>query len=144
MCEMMVVHIWNQQNTHCNKNNKTIQPRCEAKVTKTKVRASPPSTLKVHAVAIAANHAPETGLSISRHNLVKFLREARRLNPPRHQPGTCPQSLGSFKALVSSHFSRPSYSPWQRLVSVKWDGDLQDLSVCAACSEFGPSDCRVF
>ncbi len=97
--------------------------------------------LKVHVVAIAANHAPETGLSISRHNLVKFLREARRLNPPRHQPGTCAQSLGSFKALVSSHFS---YSPWQRLVSVKWDGDLQDLSVCAACSEFGPATVEFF
>lgn len=30
MCEIMVVHIWNQLIIHCNKNNKTIQPRCEA------------------------------------------------------------------------------------------------------------------
>ncbi len=43
-----------------------------------------PSTLKVYVAAIAANHDPVEGKSVGKHDwVVKFLRGARRLNPPR-------------------------------------------------------------
>lgn len=42
------------------------------------------STLKVYVAAIAATHAPMSDLSIGKHDLVvKFLRGAKRLKPPR-------------------------------------------------------------
>ncbi len=42
-----------------------------------------PSTLKVHAAAIAAYHDRINGKSVGKHDLVvRFLRGARRLNPP--------------------------------------------------------------
>ncbi len=48
-----------------------------------------PSMLKVYVAAIAANHSLEAGRTIGRNDLViKFLRGARRLNPPR--PKTMP------------------------------------------------------
>ncbi len=56
-----------------------------------------PSTLKVYGAAIAANHDPVEGKSLGKHDwVVRFLRGARRLNPPRPPPpplyplGTCP------------------------------------------------------
>ncbi|KAI2655537.1 ORF V: Enzymatic polyprotein [Labeo rohita] len=43
-----------------------------------------PSTLKVYVAAIAAYHDAVDGLSLGKHHLiVRFLRGARRLNPPR-------------------------------------------------------------
>ncbi len=43
-----------------------------------------PSTLKVYVAAIAANHDPVQGKSVGKHDwVVRFLRGARRLNPPR-------------------------------------------------------------
>ncbi len=42
-----------------------------------------PSTLKVYVAAIAANHDPVEGKSVGKHDwVVRFLRGARRLNPP--------------------------------------------------------------
>ncbi len=53
-----------------------------------------PSTLKVYVAAIAANHDPVEGKSVGKHDwVVRFLRGARRLNPPRppiYPLGTCP------------------------------------------------------
>ncbi len=43
-----------------------------------------PSTLKVYVAAIAAHHDAVDGKSVGKHDLViRFLRGARRLNPPR-------------------------------------------------------------
>ncbi len=43
-----------------------------------------PSTLKVYVAAIAANHDPVEGKSVGKHDwVVRLLRGARRLNPPR-------------------------------------------------------------
>ncbi len=43
-----------------------------------------PSTLKVYVAAISTHHDPVEGKSVGKHNLVvRFLRGARRLNPPR-------------------------------------------------------------
>ncbi len=43
-----------------------------------------PSTLKVYVAAISAHHDPVEGRSVGKHDLViRFLRGARRLNPPR-------------------------------------------------------------
>ncbi len=43
-----------------------------------------PSTLKVYVAAISAHHDPIEGRSVGKHDLVvRFLRGARRLNPPR-------------------------------------------------------------
>ncbi len=51
----------------------------------------PPSTLKVYVAAISAHHDPIEGRSVGKHDLVvRFLRGARRLNPPR------PPSLPSW------------------------------------------------
>lgn len=48
------------------------------------------STLKVLVAAIAVYHVPITGQSIGKNDLVvRFLRGARRLNPP-HYPHTIP------------------------------------------------------
>lgn len=41
------------------------------------------STLKVYVAAIAANHDTVDGRTLGKHDLIlKFLRGARRLNPP--------------------------------------------------------------
>ncbi len=54
-----------------------------------------PSTLKVYVAAIAANHDPVEGKSVGKHDwVVRFLRGARRLNPPR--PPSIQQSSPSF------------------------------------------------
>ncbi len=64
-----------------------------------------PSTLKVYVAAISAYHDPVEGKSVGKHNLVvRFLRGARRLNPPR------PPSLPSWdlalvlRALITAPF----------------------------------------
>ncbi len=56
-----------------------------------------PSTLKVYVAAIFTHHNPVEGKSVGKHNLVvRFLRGARRLNPPR------PPSLPSWDLSIGS------------------------------------------
>ncbi len=104
--------------------------------------------------AIAANHSPEAGRIIGRNELiVKFLRGALRLNPPR--PKTVPNCDLS---IVLRALKGPPFEPLQTaglrvmtlktalllaLAFVKRVSDLQALSVSASCLEFGPNDCKV-
>ncbi len=113
-----------------------------------------PSTLKVHAAAISAYHDHIDGKSIGKHDLVvRFLRGARRLNPPR------PPSIPSWDlALVLRALQIAPFEPLQSadlrilsmktlllvaLASIKRVGDLQAFSVDVSCLEFGPADGHV-
>ncbi|XP_058618458.1 uncharacterized protein LOC131531609 [Onychostoma macrolepis] len=113
-----------------------------------------PSTLKVFVAAIAAFHAPIAGQSVGRDNsVVRFLRGAKRLNPPR--PLTVPtwdlptvlRALKGppFEPLQSTNLRSLSLKTalLLALASVKRVGDLQALSVSPACLEFGPNDSKV-
>lgn len=113
-----------------------------------------PSTLKVYVAAIAAFHAPIAGQSVGRHSLiVRFLRGARRLKPPR--PLTVPTwdlhtVLGALKGPPFEPLRSADLRPLTlktalllALASVKRVGDLQALSVSPACLEFGPNDSKV-
>ncbi len=108
-----------------------------------------PSTLKVYVAAISTHHDPVEGKSVGKHNLVvRFLRGARRLNPPR------PPSLPSWDlALVLRALITAPFEPLQSvelkflsmktllltaLASIKRVGDLQAFSVDDSCLEFGP------
>ncbi len=110
-----------------------------------------PSTLKVYVAAISTHHDPVEGKSVGKHNLVvRFLRGARRLNPPR------PPSLPSWDlALVLRAPITAPFEPLQSvemkflsmktllltaLASIKRVGDLQAFSVDDSCLEFGPAD----
>ncbi len=110
-----------------------------------------PSTLKVYVAAISAYHDPIEGKSVGKHNLVvRFLRRARRLNPPR------PPSLPSWDlALVLRALITAPFEPLQSvelkflsmktllltaLASIKRVGDLQAFSVDDSCLQFGPAD----
>ncbi len=110
-----------------------------------------PSTLKVYVAAISAYHDPVEGKSVGKHNLVvRFLRGARRLNPPR------PPSLPSWDlALVLRTLITAPFEPLQSvelkflsmktllltaLASIKRVGDLQAFSVDDSCLQFGPAD----
>ncbi len=110
-----------------------------------------PSTLKVYVAAISAYHDPVEGKSVGKHNLVvRFLRGARRLNPPR------PPSLPSWDlALVLRALITAPFEPLQSvelkflsmktllltaLASIKRVGDLQAFSVDDSCLQFGPAD----
>ncbi len=110
-----------------------------------------PSTLKVYVAAISAHHDPIEGRSVGKHNLVvRFLRGARRLNPPR------PPSLPSWDlALVLRALQTAPFEPLQSvelkflsmktllltaLASIKRVGDLQAFSVDESCLEFGLAD----
>ncbi len=113
-----------------------------------------PSTLKVHAAAISAYHDHIDGKSIGKHDLVvRFLKGARRLNPPR------PPSIPSWDlALVLRALQIAPFEPLQSadlrilsmktlllvaLASIKRVGDLQAFSVDESCLEFGPGDGHV-
>ncbi len=110
-----------------------------------------PSTLKVYVAAISTHHDPVEGKSVGKHNLVvRFLRGARRLNPPR------PPSLPSWDlALVLRALITAPFEPLQSvelkflsmkillltaLASIKRVGDLQAFSADDSCLEFGPAD----
>ncbi len=112
------------------------------------------STLKVFVAAIAAFHAPIAGQSVGRDNsVVRFLKGARRLNPP--WPLTVPTwDLPTVLRALKG----PPFEPLQSmnlrslslktalllaLASVKRVGDLQALSISPACLEFGPNDSKV-
>ncbi|KAI2646655.1 Tyrosine recombinase slr0733 [Labeo rohita] len=106
-----------------------------------------PSTLKVYVAAIAAYHDAVDGASLGKHQLiVRFLRGARRVNPPR------PHLVPSWDLSVTLQGLREA--PFEPLASVelkhlslktsiKRVGDLQAFSVDEACLEFGPGDSHV-
>ncbi len=68
-----------------------------------------PSTLKVYVAVIAANHDPVEGKSVGKHDLViRFLRGAGRLNPPR------PPSIPSWDlSLVLRALQQDPFDPLQ-------------------------------
>ncbi len=113
-----------------------------------------PSTLKVYVAAIAAHHDAVDGKSLGKHDLVvRFLRGARRLNPP------CPTLVPSWDlSLMLMALRRPPFEPLQSaelkilslktvlltaLASIKRVGDLQAFSVDESCLEFGPVNSHV-
>ncbi len=112
------------------------------------------STLRVFVAAIAAFHAPIAGQSVGRDNsVVRFLKGAKRLNPPRPLPVPTWELPTVLRALKG-----PPFEPLQStnlrslslktalllaLASVKRVGDLQALSISPACLEFGPNDSKV-
>ena len=113
-----------------------------------------PSTLKVYVAAIAAHHYAVDGESLGKHDLiVRFLRGARRLNPPR------PPSVPSWDlTLVLTSLRGRPFEPLQSvelkvlslktvllvaLASLKRVGDLHAFSVDESCLEFGPGDSHV-
>ncbi len=113
-----------------------------------------PSTLKVYVAAIAANHDPVEGKSVGKHDwVVRFLRGARRLNPPR------PPSIPSWDlSLVLGALQQGPFEPLQTvepkflsmktllllaLASIKRVGDLHAFSVDDSCLQFGPADSQI-
>ncbi|XDV26734.1 hypothetical protein PO909_030369 [Leuciscus waleckii] len=113
-----------------------------------------PSTLKVYVAAIAAFSETTLGQSIGRNDLViRFLRGAKRLNPPR--PPSVPvwdlstvleaMKGAPFEPLQSIDLKHLSFKTvfLLALASVKRIGDLHALSVSASCMEFGPNDSKV-
>ncbi len=113
-----------------------------------------PSTLKVYVAAIAAHHDAVNGKSVGKHDLVvRFLRGARRLNPPR--PHLVPSwDLPSVLTALKEEPFEPLQSVELKflslktvlltaLASVKRVGDLQAFSVNDSCLEFGPAESHV-
>ncbi len=113
-----------------------------------------PSTLKVYVAAIAANHDPVEGKSVGKHDwVVRFLRGARRLNPPG------PPSIPSWDlSLVLTALQQGPFEPLQTvepkflsmktllllaLASIKRVGDLHAFSVDDSCLQFGPADSQI-
>ncbi|KAI2658585.1 hypothetical protein H4Q32_016682 [Labeo rohita] len=108
------------------------------------------STLKDYVAAVAANHDLVDGRSLGKHNLIiRLLRGARRINPPR--PRLIPSWDLSVVLLV---LQREPFEPLQSvklgalsmktalqiaLTFLKRVRDLQALSVCNECLEFGPA-----
>lgn len=113
-----------------------------------------PSTLKVYVAATAAFTKPMLGQSLGRNDLViRFLRGAKRLNPPR--PPSVP--MWDLSTVLEAMKGAP-FEPIQSidikhlslkmvfllaLASEKRIGDLQALLVSATCMEFGPNDSKV-
>ncbi|KAI2647969.1 Tyrosine recombinase slr0733 [Labeo rohita] len=113
-----------------------------------------PSTLKVYVAAIAVYHDAVDGTSLGKHQLiVRFLRGARRVNPPRPHPipswdlSVALQGLreAPFEPLASVELKYLSLKTalLTALASIKRVGDLQAFSVDKACLEFGPGDSHV-
>ncbi len=113
-----------------------------------------PSTLKVYVAAIAAHHDAVDGKSLGKHDLViRFLRGARRLNPPRPHlvpswdlPSVLSALRGApFEPLQSVELKFLSLKTMllSALATVKRVGDLQAFSVDDSCLEFGPADSHV-
>ncbi|XDV35093.1 hypothetical protein PO909_005124 [Leuciscus waleckii] len=113
-----------------------------------------PSTLKVYVAAISAHHDAVEGKSVGKHDLIiRFLRGARRLNPPR------PPLVPSWDlSVVLTALQSAPFEPLQSvelkflsmktallaaLASIKRVGDLQAFSVDEACLEFGPANSHV-
>ncbi|KAL0148340.1 hypothetical protein M9458_056320 [Cirrhinus mrigala] len=113
-----------------------------------------PSTLKVYVAAIAAYHDAVDGTSLGKHQLiVRFMRGARRVIPPRTHPipswdlSVALQGLreAPFEPLASVELKYLSLKTalLTALASIKRVGDLQAFSVDEACLEFGPGDSHV-
>ncbi len=113
-----------------------------------------PSTLKVYVAAIAAHHDAVDGKSLGKHDLViRFLRGARRLNPPRPHlvpsrdlPSVLSALRGApFEPLQSVELKFLSLKTvlLSALATVKRVGDLQAFSVDDSCLKFGPADSHV-
>ncbi len=113
-----------------------------------------PSTLKVYVAAIAAHHDAVDGKSLGKHDLViRFLRGARRLNPPRPHlvpswdlPSVLSALRGApFEPLQSVELKFLSLKTvlLSALATVKRIGNLQAFSVDDSCLEFGPADSHV-
>ncbi len=106
------------------------------------------STLKVFVAAIAAFHAPKAGQLVGRDNsLVRFLKGARRLNPPR--PLTTwdlPTVLRALKGppfeLLQSTDLRSLSLKTALLLALASVKRVED-STSPACLEFGPNDSKV-
>ncbi len=109
-----------------------------------------PSTFKVYIAAITAHHDPVDGKTVGKDDLVvRFLRRARRLNPPQ------PPYIRSWNlSLVLRAIQQvPSVSLQSvelkflsiktlllvALASIKRVGDLQTFSVDESCLEFWPA-----
>ncbi len=103
---------------------------------------------------IAANHDPVEGNSVGKHDwVVRFLRGARRLNPPR------PPSIPSWDlSLVLRALQQGPFEPLQTvepkflsmktllllaLASIKRVEDLHAFSVDDSCLQFGPADSQI-
>ncbi len=108
----------------------------------------------MYVAAIAAHHDAVDGKSVGKHDLViRFLRGARRLNPPR--PHLVPSwDLPSVLMALKEEPFEPLQSVEPKflslktvlltaLASVKRVGDLQAFSVDDSCLEFGPADSHV-
>ncbi|XDV37733.1 hypothetical protein PO909_007293 [Leuciscus waleckii] len=113
-----------------------------------------PSTLKVYVNAIAAHHDAVEGKSVGKHNLIiRFLRGARRLNPP------CAPLVPSWDLSVGlTALQSAPFEPLQSvelkflsiktavlvaLTSIRRVGDLQVISIDEACLEFSPANSHV-
>ncbi len=110
-----------------------------------------PSTLKIYVAVIATRHDAVDGKSVGKHDLViRFLRGARRLNPP------CPHLVPSWdlRSVLAALRGEP-FEPLQSfelkflsfkrvlitaLAPVRRVGDLQAFSVDDSCLEFGPAE----
>ncbi len=113
-----------------------------------------PSTLKVSCCPLFP-HATTTSMvkSVGKHDLVvRFLRGARRLNPPRPPPYPLGTLLWCFEHSRLLHLSlavsRLKDSVYETLLlvalaSIKRVGDLQAFSVDESCLEFGPGNGHV-
>ncbi|KAL0195045.1 hypothetical protein M9458_008617, partial [Cirrhinus mrigala] len=110
-----------------------------------------PSTLKIYVAAIAPYHDAVDGPSLGRHHLiVRFLRGARRLNPPRsHLIPSWDLSVvltglrkDPFEPLESVELKYLSLktSLLIALTSIGRVGQLDAFSVNESCLEFGPAD----
>ncbi|KAI2648070.1 hypothetical protein H4Q32_018072 [Labeo rohita] len=113
------------------------------------------STLKVYVAAIAAYHAPLSGLSVGKDPLVsRFLRSALRLRPPVRS------RVPSWDlSLVLEALCRPPFEPIEEIsdrhltiktvlliaiTSLKRVGDLQALSVAPSFLDFAPGLAKAF
>ncbi len=112
----------------------------------------PPS--KCMSPLFAAHHDAVDGKSLGKHDLViRFLRGARRLNPPRPHlvpswdlPSVLSALRGApFEPLQSVELKFLSLKTvlLSALATVKRVGDLQAFSVDDSCLEFGPADSHV-
>ncbi len=108
----------------------------------------------MYVAAIAAHHDAVDGKSLGKHDLViRFLRGARRLNPPRPHlvpswdlPSVLAALRGApFEPLQSVELKFLSLKTvlLSALATVKRVGDLQAFSVDDSCLEFGPADSHV-
>ncbi len=108
----------------------------------------------MYVAAIAAHHDAVDGKSVGKHDLViRFLRGARRLNPPRPHlvpswdlPSVLSALRGDpFEPLQSVELKFLSLKTvlLAALATVKRVGDLQAFSVDDSCLEFGPGNSHV-